>query len=551
MTFERNDTFYNLDRIYSTIERMLVLIRQLSGCSRLGESGRTISLELQLLNTIDDRAYLLQELQDCVSYLFGQFRKIYLINKDLYVQLNKRGGRIFELEKQFKEQGESKCLYYMADVIKYEPALLAMQRVLDRTMREIRIFRNQRNKHKLELCISHIVNGNLDKAFDEFSSFENSIEQLPTIVEEVFDGVMKNLIKLLLFLKGYYQLKKPNSAQTLVTGCEFIVQYLKQSTMFCRVETVLLYSLINEVLQEEHQFEDFFRDRLELMLVDLTGNKDLAIKVIQTDPDDSSQFAKLFSYVSDPLLLEMIRRSYQGSSDNLKNVLKFTVHLPTINQVIICYQELYQEMRRLSLINTPQIFMLAFHIKRVMQSPKFPSATRALELEELKAVLHPNISSIIWKQISISRHESRILMKFSSIGKEINFTRYTADKNRFELEPVEEGEAFRIRNVAINGYLVEGSGFPLVANAKYDPSCESGHWRLVPCEECCYFQIENVASGRCLYSSFSEYSENDFYNSPELVRLTGEKNRLNENNSYWKIGEFSRGSRGDPECVIL
>ncbi|XP_058825617.1 uncharacterized protein LOC131685725 [Topomyia yanbarensis] len=551
MTFEKSDTFYDLDRIYLTIERMLVLIRQLSGVSRLGESGRSLSMELQLLNAIDDRSYQVQELQAAVSYLFSQFRKIYLVNKDLYMQLNKRGGRIFELEKQFREQGESKCLYYMADAIKYEPSLLAMQRVLDRTIREIRIFRKQRNKHKLELCVSHIRNENLDKAFDEFSSFENSIQHLPQIIEDVFENSIKNVIKLLLFLRGYYSLKKPNSEETFVTACEYIVQYLKCTVMFCRVETLTIFSLIEDVLQEENHFEDFYRERLEILLVDLASNKEIAIRTIQVDPHESCHFIEIFNHISDRLLLELVRRAYQEANDSLKHILQFASHLPCINQSIICYQELHSEMRRLGLSKSAAIFLLAYHIKKSMQNPKFTQASRAVELEELKAILPPNVVSIIWKQVTISRYESRILMKFSNIGKEIGFSRYTADKNRFEFEPVEEGDAFRIRNVTVNAYLVETDGRPVIAGRKVYPSCAEGHWRLIPCDDCSYFMIQNRASGKWLYSKFSEHSEKDFYSAPEVVRLSSDKELLNENNSCWKVEEFMRGSKGESECTIL
>ncbi|XP_019564487.2 uncharacterized protein LOC109432587 [Aedes albopictus] len=552
MIHANGDTFYDLDRIYSTIERMLVLIRQLSGVSRLGESGRSMSVELQLLNAIDDRSYQLRELQDAVEYLFSQFRKIYLVNKDLYVQLNKRGGRVFELQKQFREQEDgSKCLYYMADVIKYEPALLAMQRVLDRTMREIRIFRKQRNKHKLELCVSHIRNENYDKAFDEFFSFEDNIEQLPKIVEEVFKGSTANLIKLLLFLKGYFWLHKPNSEETFVAGCEHIVQYLKGSVMFCRVETLMIYSTISEVLKDANHLEDFFQDRLDLLLIELSGNKELAVQLILTDPDEAANFAKLFNYMSDELLSELIRETYQGSSEHLNHTLKFISHLPCINQQIFSFQEVHSQMRRLGQSSSSSIFVFAHHIKRTMQNPKYPQATRSSDLDDLKAILHPNVASIIWKQVSISRYESRILMKCGAVGKEVGFSRYTADKNRFECEPVDEGEAFRIRAVAIHGYLVEQDRRPVLASTKCDPTSAASHWRLIPHDDCGYFRIQNVASGRYLYSKFSESSEYDFYNSPEVLRLTDDESVLNEGNSFWKVGEFIRGTRGDTDCVIL
>ncbi|XP_062552234.1 uncharacterized protein LOC134217484 [Armigeres subalbatus] len=546
---QRGDTFYDLDRINLTIERMLVLIRQLSGVSRLGESGRSMSMELQLLNAIDDRGYQLQELQEAVVYLFGQFRKIYLVNKDLYVQLNKRGGRVFELEKQFREQEDgSKCLYYMADVIKYEPALLAMQRVLDRTMREIRIFRKQRNKHKLELCVSHIRNENYDKAFDEFFSFEDNIEELPQIVEEVFEGSFTNLIKLLLFLKGYFWLHKPNSQETFVAGCEHIVQYLKCSVMFCRVETLMIYSAITDV---SNHLDEFFQDRLDLLLVDLSGNKELAVQMIHNDPNEAVDFAKLFNHMSDELLMELVREAYRRSSKSMSDTLKFISNLPCINQQIISYQEVHNEMRRLGRSKSSSIFVLAHYIKRTMQNPKFLQATRSSELEDLKAILPPNITSIVWKHVSISRYESRILMKCGAVGKELGFSRYTADKNRFECEPVDNGEAFRIRAIAVHGYLIEHNGRPVVVSTKYDPASTSCHWRLIPHDDCNYFRIENVASGRFLYSKFSESVEYDFYNSPEILRLSDDESELNESNSFWKVEEFIRGSKGDTDCVIL
>ncbi|XP_058452251.1 uncharacterized protein LOC131430954 [Malaya genurostris] len=551
MTFEKGDTFYDLDRISSTIERMLVLIRQLSGVSRLGESGRSISMELQLLNTIDERNYQVQELQEAVSYLFCQFRKIYLVNKDLYMQLNKRGGRIFELEKQFREGGENKCLYYMADAIKYEPSLLAMQRVLDRTIREIRIFRKQRNKHKLELCVSHIRNENLDKAFDEFFSFEDSIQHLPQIIEDVFENSMNNLIKLLLFLRGYYLLKKPNSEETFVTACEYIVQYLKCTSMFHRIETLMMFSLIDDMLLDKNHLEDFYRERLEILLIELADNKEIAIRLIQFNQDGACQFAILFNHISDRLLLQLVGQAYQKSNQSLKLILKFVSQLPCINQCIICYQELHSEMRRLGLSKSLDIFMLAYQIRKTMQNQKYPFASRAVELEELKGILPPNVTSIIWKQVMISRYVSRILMKFSSVGKEVCFSRYTADKNRFEFEPVEEGEFFRIRNVAVNAFLVEVEDYPVIAGAKVDPFCAEGHWRLIPCDDCAYFMIQNRASGKWLYSSFSPHLEYDFYNTPEVVRLCSDKEILNECNSWWKIEEFMRGSKGDPECIIL
>ncbi|EAT34512.2 AAEL013257-PA [Aedes aegypti] len=546
------DTFYDLDRIYATVERMLVLIRQLSGVSRLGESGRSMSVELQLLNAIDDRGYQLQELQDAVQYLFSQFRKIYLVNKDLYVQLNKRGGRVFELEKQFREQEDgSKCLYYMADVIKYEPALLAMQRVLDRTMREIRIFRKQRNKHKLELCVSHIRNENYDKAFDEFFSFEDNIEQLPQIVEGVFERSTTNLMKMLLFLKGYFSLHKPNSGETFVAGCEHIVQHLKRSVMFCRVETLMIYSTITEVQKEVPHLEDFFQNRLDLLLIDLSANKELAVQMILTDPDEAVNFAKLFNHMSDDLLLELIRETYQGSSKNLRLTLKFISDLPCVNQQILSYQEVHNEMRRLGQSKSSCIFVFAYHIKITMQNPKFLHATRSPELDDLKAILPPNVVSIIWRQVSISRYESRILMKCGAVGKEVGFSRYTADKNRFECEPVDEGEAFRIRAIAVHGYLVEQDRRPVIVSTKCDTSCASGHWRLIPHDDCSYFRIQNVDSGRFLYSKFSESADYDFYNSPEVLKLSAEESVLNESNSYWKVGEFIRGTRGDTDCTIL
>ncbi|XP_053695867.1 uncharacterized protein LOC128743339 [Sabethes cyaneus] len=546
------DTFYDLDRIYSTIERMLVLIRQLSGVSRLGESGRSLSVELQLLNAIDDKKFQLQELQDAVTYLFSQFRRIYMVNKDLYTQLIKRGGRIFELEKQFREQSDSKCLYYMADAIKYEPSLLAMQRVLDRTIREIRIFRKQRNKHKLELCISHIKNENLDKAFDEFYSFENSIQQLPQIIEEVFENSIDNLIELLVFLRGYYYLRKPNSNETFVTACEHIVQYLKCTVMFCRVESLMIFSLIDDVLRDENSFEDFYLERLELLMVDLAANKEIAIRLIQSNFDEANHFAKLFTYISERFLLELIRQAYRESCETLSNMLNFIAHLPCINQSIICYQELHTEMRLAGVSKSSCIFVLAYHIRKTMQNPKFHQSSRAAELVDLKAILPPNVVGIIWKHVTISRYESRILIKFSSAGKSIGFSRYTADKNRFELEPVEEGKAFRIRNVAINAYLMENDdGDPTVVGCKLDSSCTEGHWHLVPCDNCNYFRIVNRATGKYLYSSFSEQSDYDFYGSPEVVRLTNDSELLSECNSYWKIDEFLRGSRGDSECIIL
>ncbi|XP_055598524.1 uncharacterized protein LOC129748077 [Uranotaenia lowii] len=551
MTYEKSDTFYDLDRIYSTIERMLVLIRQLSGVSRLGESGRSMSVELQLLNSIDDRSYQIEELQEAVGYLFGQFRKIYMVNKDLYVQLNKRGGRIFELEKQIRDQAETKCLYYMADVIKYEPSLLAMQRVLDRTMREIWIFRKQRNKHKLELCVSHVRNENYDKAFDEFFSFENSIEQLPEIVSEVFDKSIKNLIKLLLFLKGYYHLRKPNSEETFVTGCDCIVQYLKSSVMFRRVETLMIYSAVSEVLKEENHFLDFLQERLELILIDLSDNKNIAVAQIQHDSEESSEFAKLSMYISNELLIELIRRAYQGSTVHLKNILKFVSNISCISQMVLCYQELHSEMRRLKLSQSSSIFLFAVHLKNTMQSPKFHSSAHSVELEELRAILSPHVSSIVWKQVSISRHESRVLMKCGGLSKGIGFSRYTACKNRFELEPIEEGDSFRIRNVATNTWLVEAGGRLVVVGSKYDHTKVEGHWKLLPVEECSYFRIMNAFSGRYIYSNISSSEPYDFYNCPEMIKLTNDESVLNENNSNWKIEEFLKDAKGDSECVIL
>ncbi|XP_055640573.1 uncharacterized protein LOC129777982 isoform X2 [Toxorhynchites rutilus septentrionalis] len=551
MTYEKMDTFYDLDRIYATIERMLVLIRQLSGVSRLGESGRSLSLELQLLNTIDEKSYQVQELQTAGEYLFGQFKIIYTVNKELYTQLNKRGSKIFELDQQLREQGKPKCLYYMADVIKYEPALLAMQKVLDRTMREIRILKNQRNNHKLELCVSHIRKASFDKAFDELFSFENSIEYLLKIIEQVLEGSIWRLVNILQFLKGYYLFQKSNSENTFVVGCELLVQHLKSIVLFRRVETLMIYSLINDVLNGTHHLEDFSRDRLQILVIDLSANKTLAVNQIQNDPDESSSFAKLFDNISEDLLRELIRLSYRGCPPNLKNILKFIHCLPSVDHDILCYRELYSEMLQMDLSRSHSIFALAHHIRMTMQHRNYAQAIHASELDELKSILPQNVCSIIWKHVFISRHESRVLMKFSGAGKEVGFTRYTADKNRFEFEPVDEGNSFRIRNVATNAYLVEIGGRPTVVGSNCDASDYSGHWKLLPHENCTFFRIANSCSGRYLYSKFSVGYEYDFYSCPEILCLTDDETVLSEGNSYWKIEDFSLVHRRDSECVML
>uniref|UniRef100_A0A182J6C3 Uncharacterized protein n=1 Tax=Anopheles atroparvus TaxID=41427 RepID=A0A182J6C3_ANOAO len=570
MTVERVDTFYDLDTIYSTIERMLVLIRQLSGVSRLGENGRSLSFELQWMNAIDERKYQIEELRGSVQYLFGQFRKIYLVNKDLYAQLNKRGGRVFELEKQIDAQGDSKCLYFLADAIKYEPALLAMQRVLDRTMREIRIFRTQRNQHKLELCIGHIRSENYDKVYDEYCSFESSLQQLPQIIEAVFERDMKNLLKILLFLAGYRKLNKANSAETFVTGCEFLVQHLRECDHLAEhPQCLLIYGFVVDALQERPELsvtsllEDVFRHRLEAVRSALVSSVQRTVRLIQSDPQATASLGRLAHHLADEILIELLKRAYDGEVRNLPNILRFVAHLSRIDHDIVSYRVLYAQMEHYNHLDRPEIFLLAYRIKRTMLAPTFPSASLRGDLERLKATLPPVVVAIMWKTVTLARHESRILLKFSGVGRDVGFSRYTADKNRLELEPLEDGACFRIRGLTVNGYLGEsGTGLPIVAPKADSLSNAKFRWKLVPVQGCEYFRVQNAASGALLYSRVpSDDSEYDFYNSQEVLQLTGNERILTAQNSYWKITEYPRRSRsgsgsgngaaGDSECCIL
>uniref|UniRef100_A0AAG5CWL9 Uncharacterized protein n=1 Tax=Anopheles atroparvus TaxID=41427 RepID=A0AAG5CWL9_ANOAO len=570
MTVERVDTFYDLDTIYSTIERMLVLIRQLSGVSRLGENGRSLSFELQWMNAIDERKYQIEELRGSVQYLFGQFRKIYLVNKDLYAQLNKRGGRVFELEKQIDAQGDSKCLYFLADAIKYEPALLAMQRVLDRTMREIRIFRTQRNQHKLELCIGHIRSENYDKVYDEYCSFESSLQQLPQIIEAVFERDMKNLLKILLFLAGYRKLNKANSAETFVTGCEFLVQHLRECDHLAEhPQCLLIYGFVVDALQERPELsvtsllEDVFRHRLEAVRSALVSSVQRTVRLIQSDPQATASLGRLAHHLADEILIELLKRAYDGEVRNLPNILRFVAHLSRIDHDIVSYRVLYAQMEHYNHLDRPEIFLLAYRIKRTMLAPTFPSASLRGDLERLKATLPPVVVAIMWKTVTLARHESRILLKFSGVGRDVGFSRYTADKNRLELEPLEDGACFRIRGLTVNGYLGEsGTGLPIVAPKADSLSNAKFRWKLVPVQGCEYFRVQNAASGALLYSRVpSDDSEYDFYNSQEVLQLTGNERILTAQNSYWKITEYPRrsgsgsgsgnGAAGDSECCIL
>ncbi|XP_058124279.1 uncharacterized protein LOC131282184 [Anopheles ziemanni] len=569
MTVERVDTFYDLDTIYSTIERMLILIRQLSGVSRLGENGRSLSFELQWMNAIDERKYQIEELRSSVQYLFGQFRKIYLVNKDLYAQLNKRGGRVFELEKTIEAQGDSKCLYFLADAIKYEPALLAMQRVLDRTMREIRIFRTQRNQHKLELCIGHIRCENYDKVYDEYCSSESGLQQLPRIIEAVFERDMKNLMKILLFLVGYRKLNKANSAETFVSGCEFLVQHLREcGDLADHPQCLLIYGFVVDALQERPELsvasllEDVFRHRLETVRTALVGSVQRTVRLIQTDPSATASLGRLAHHLADEILIELLKRAYDGDVRNLSNILRFVAHLSRIDHDIVAYQVLYAQMEHYDHLDRPEVFLLAYRIKRTMQAPTFPTAGLRGDLERLKATLPPIVVSIMWKTVTIARHESRILLKFSAVGRDVGFSRYTADKNRLELEPLEDGACFRIRGLAINGYLGEsGTGAPIVAPKSDSLSNAKFRWRLVPVHGFEYFRVQNAASGAILYSRVpSDETGYDFYNSQEVLQLTGSERILTAQNSYWKITEYPRRSgsgssggsgAGDSECCIL
>uniref|UniRef100_A0A182JZJ4 Uncharacterized protein n=1 Tax=Anopheles christyi TaxID=43041 RepID=A0A182JZJ4_9DIPT len=565
MTVERIDTFYDLDTIYSTIERMLLLIRQLSGVSRLGENGRSLSFELQWINAIDERKYQVEELHRSVQYLFAQFRKIYLVNKDLYAQLNKRGGRVFELDKQIVSQGDSKCLYFLADAIKYEPALLAMQRVLDRTMREIRIFRKQRNQHKLELCIGHIRCENYDKVYDEYCSFENGLQQLPPIIEAVFERDMKNLLKVLLFLAGYRRLNKPNSSETFVAGCEFLLEQLKQSTELLEHPlSLLLYGFVVESLHEPPELsvatrmKDVFRERLECVRSAMVDCVQRTVRLIQTAPQRAASLAKLFHHLAEELLVELLKRAYEGEVGNLRNILQFVAHLSRIDHDIVSYRVLYAQLEHYDHLYRPEIFLLAYRIKQTALAASPPSASLRGDLERLKACLPPVVVTILWSTLTISRHESRILLKFGGIGKGVSFSRYTADKNRVELEPLEEGACFRIRACTVGGYLGEsGTGVPIVAPKSESVSNAKFRWQLVPVEGCEYFRVQNYASGAYLYSQIpcESESEYDFYNSQEVLQLTGSERSLTAQNSYWKVVEYSRGSPragpGENECRIL
>uniref|UniRef100_A0A182PAN9 Uncharacterized protein n=1 Tax=Anopheles epiroticus TaxID=199890 RepID=A0A182PAN9_9DIPT len=566
MTVERIDTFYDLDRIYSTIERMLLLIRQLSGVSRLGENGRSLSFELQWINAIDERKYQIEELRHSVQYLFAQFRKIYLVNKDLYAQLNKRGGRVFELDKQIEAQGDSKCLYFLADAIKYEPALLAMQRVLDRTMREIRIFRNQRNQHKLELCIGHIRCENYDKVYDEYCSFENGLQQLPHIIEAVFERDMKNLLKVLLFLTGYRKLNKANSAETFVCGCEYLLEQLKQSSDLLEDPlALLLYGFVVDSLHEHPELsvasrmKDVFRERLELVRSGLIDSIQRVVRLIQTTPQRAASLAKLFHHIAEEILIELLKRAYEGNVRNLQNILQFVAHLSCIDHDIISYRVLYAQMEHYDHLYQPEIFLLAYRIKQTMQETGYSTASLRGDLERLKSCLPAVVVTILWSTVTISRHESRILLKFGGIGKDVGFSRYIADKNRVEFEPLEEGNCFRMRACAVGGFLGEsGTGSPIIAPKSESLSNAKFRWRLIPVEGCEYFRVQNYGSGALLYSQIpcDSEAEYDFYNSQEVLQLTGSERSLTAQNSYWKIVEYSRGSMrsssaGETECRIL
>uniref|UniRef100_A0A182QQR2 C2H2-type domain-containing protein n=1 Tax=Anopheles farauti TaxID=69004 RepID=A0A182QQR2_9DIPT len=563
MTVERVDTFYDLDSIYSTIERMLVLIRQLSGVARLGENGRSLSFELQWSNVIDERKYQIDELRCSVQYLFAQFRKIYLVNKDLYAQLNKRGGRVFELDKQIEAQGDIKCLYFMADAIKYEPALLAMQRVLDRTMREIRIFRNQRNQHKLELCVGHIRCENYDKVYDEYCSFENGPHQLPLIVEAVFENDMRNLLKILLFLNGYRKLNKANSSETFVAGCELMLGQMKQSyELFEHPLSLLLYGFVVDALQERPELsmasklKEVFHERLEIVRSELIDCIQRTVRLIQTDPQVVAPLARLFHHLEEELLIELLKRAYEGDVLHLQNILQFVAHLSCIDHDIVSYRVLYAQMEHYDHIYQPEIFLLAYRIKQTMLDAGFASASLRGDLERLKANLPPVVVSILWSTVTISRHESRILLKFSAVGKDVGFSRYIADKNRIEFEPLEDGNCFRMRATTINGFLGEsGTGVPMMASKSESLSNAKFRWKLIPWEGCEYFRVQNYSSGAFLYSQIPcDESEYDFYNSKEVLQLTGSERTLTAQNSYWKVVEYARGGGGggEPgECRIL
>uniref|UniRef100_A0A182NEU1 Uncharacterized protein n=1 Tax=Anopheles dirus TaxID=7168 RepID=A0A182NEU1_9DIPT len=568
MTVERVDTFYDLDSIYSTIERMLVLIRQLSGVSRLGENGRSLSFELQWINAIDERKYQVDELRCSVQYLFAQFRKIYLVNKDLYAQLNKRGGRVFELDKQIEAQGDIKCLYFLADAIKYEPALLAMQRVLDRTMREIRIFRNQRNQHKLELCVGHIRCESYDKVYDEYCSFESGLQQLPHIVEAVFERDMRNLLKILLFLTGYRKLNKANSSETFVAGCELLLQQMRQShELFEHPLSLLLYGFVVDALQERPELslaskmKDVFRERLEIVRAELVGCIQRTVRRIQSSPQEMAPLARLFHHLEEEILIELLKRAYEGDVRHLQNILQFVAHLSRIDHDIVSYRVLYMQMEHYDHVLQPEIFLLGYRIKQTMQDAGFATASLRSDLERLKASLPAVVVSILWSTATVSRHESRILLKFSALGKDVGFSRYIADKNRVEFEPLEEGSCFRIRATAINGFLGEsGTGLPMLAPKSESLSNAKFRWKLIPVDGCEYFRVQNYASGALLYSQIPcDESEYDFYSSKEVLQLTGSERTLTAQNSYWKIVEYARGSRGgrgsggvgEAECRIL
>ncbi|XP_053677722.1 uncharacterized protein LOC128727802 [Anopheles nili] len=573
MTVERVDTFYDLDSIYSTIERMLMLIRQLSGVSRLGENGRSLSFELQSINAIDERKQLIEELRSLVQYLFTQFRKIYLVNKDLYAQLNKRGGRVFELDKQIEAQGDSICLYFLADAMKYEPALLAMQRVLDRTMREIRIFRNQRNQHKLELCIGHIRSENYNKVYDEYCSFECALQQLPIIIEAVFDRDMKNLLQILLFLNGYRKLNKANSSETFASGCEILVQNMKQaSELLEHPLCLLLYGFVVDALQErpemslDTKLKDVFHERLEGVRSDLIDCIQRTVRLIQHSPQVTIPLARLFHYLAEEILIELLKRAYEGNVRNLRNILDFVSHLSHIDYDITSYRVLYAQMEHYDHLSKPEIFQLAYRIKQTMLEAGFPMAGLRGELERLKVSLPTVVIAIMWHSVNISRYDSRILLKFSAIGKNVGFSRYIADKNRVEFEPLEEGTCFRIRAIASNGYLGEsGTGLPILAPKSESLSNAKFRWLLIPVEGCEYFRVQNYASGAVLYSQIPcDESEYDFYNKQEVLQLIGSERALTAQNSNWKIVEHSRGSRGssnsssgggsgvgEAECCIL
>ncbi|XP_044739555.1 uncharacterized protein LOC123300942 [Chrysoperla carnea] len=368
---------------------------------------------------------------------------------------------------------------------------------------------------KIDLCVSEILLGKTEEALRHFKELKSiSISQ---IIKQSYNSKnnhdeLKNFESIIDFIK------LQSTVDNEIIAYETLYKEMDSKKDLNSLKIILLENGIRNSLAKDNLTSVYSN-------VDIYSNKikDLWVDIILYNRKDTKleSFAKNYSNYFSDILYELVEKAFKENTSKFDNIINFIRDLPYLEQNIIGYKSLFEEMQNQDVLNG--ILKLAYFIKKSMEMKIFSDIDENYKIMfiNLKSSIPSWARKIIWDgdKCKLKNHRWDQYLyadgnHFYGSNRRHVFTWQNGKpesvmdaESQWKFETRDQGDSFTIKNVGWNEYLYAASNpfaFDKDRRSVFtwgtQESVLQSYWKIIPTDAENCVSLQNTYHKEYLYA---------------------------------------------------